>query len=96
MSSENEQILLLKEILKWIRFAGMKQVKEVLASVLDTQQKKLAYQLSDGSRGIVEIEKEPRNSSDAPNATTHSENTVKLYSSLVKPTMSFLLNELLA
>lgn len=56
-TQDNEQIQLLREILKWIRFAGMKGVKETLGSVLDTDQKKLVYQLSDGSRGIVEIGK---------------------------------------
>lgn len=52
---ENEQTQLLREILKWIRFAGMKEVKSTLVSVLDTEIKKLAYHLSDGSRGTVEI-----------------------------------------
>jgi hypothetical protein len=54
---ENEQIRLLNEILKWIRFSGLKEVKGVLASALDTDQKKIVYQLSDGSKGIVEIGK---------------------------------------
>ena len=52
---ENEQTQLLREILKWIKFAGMKQVKEELTSVLNTPQKALAYQFSDGSKGIVEV-----------------------------------------
>ncbi len=54
---EDEQIRLLGEILKWTKFAGMKGVREVLSSVLDTEQKKIAYQLSDGNRGMVEIGK---------------------------------------
>ena len=54
---EDEQIRLLTEILKWTKFAGMRGVREVLTSVLDTDQKKIAYQLSDGSRGMVEIGK---------------------------------------
>lgn len=56
-TQDNEQTQLLREILKWIKFAGMKEVKDVLNSVLDTDQKKLVYQLSDGSKGIVEIGK---------------------------------------
>ena len=58
MSNEkSEQTILLREILKWIKFAGMKEVKNTLVSVLDTEQKRLVYHLSDGSRGIVEIAK---------------------------------------
>ena len=56
-NKEDEQIRLLAEILKWTKFAGMKGVKEVLNAALDTEQKKIAYHLSDGSRGIVEIGK---------------------------------------
>jgi len=46
---------LLTEILKWIRFAGSKEVREVLAVTLDTEQKRLIYHLSDGSKGSIEI-----------------------------------------
>lgn len=46
---------LLSEILKWIRFSGAKEVKTVLTSSLDTDQKKLVYYLSDGRNGSVEI-----------------------------------------
>ena len=56
-NKENEQIRLLNEILKWIKFSGLKEVKGVLTSALDTDQKKIVYQLSDGSKGIVEIGK---------------------------------------
>ena len=58
MSKENnEQTRLLTEILKWIRFTGIKEVKSVLISELDTDQKKQVYQLSDGSKTIAEINK---------------------------------------
>jgi len=56
-TQDNEQTQLLREILKWIKFAGMKEVENVLNSVLDTNQKKLVYQLSDGSKGTVEVGK---------------------------------------
>jgi hypothetical protein len=46
---------LLTEILKWIKFAGSKEVREVLSTTLDTDQKRLIYYLSDGSRGTIEI-----------------------------------------
>lgn len=52
---ENEQTQLLKEILKWIKFSGIKDAKNTLSTVLDTELKRLAYHLSDGSRGTVEV-----------------------------------------
>jgi hypothetical protein len=55
--SNDEQIGVLREILKWTRFAGMKELKSLLASVLDDPQKLLAYHLSDGTVGTVEIGK---------------------------------------
>ncbi len=55
MSQENEQTILLREIVKWLRFTGMKEVKTVLASALDSDQKKLIYHLSDGNKGSMDI-----------------------------------------
>ncbi len=55
--NESEQTRILREILKWVKFAGIKEVKTILLSTLDTEQKKLAYHLSDGTRGTVEIAK---------------------------------------
>ena len=56
MNPQNdEQTELLKEILKWIRFAGMKGVKDQLEATLETDQKKTVYQLSDGSKTIADI-----------------------------------------
>jgi hypothetical protein len=52
---DNDQTELLKEILKWIRFAGMKGVKEQLESTLETDQKKSVYQLSDGHKTRADI-----------------------------------------
>ena len=54
---ESEQTKLLREILKWIKFAGMKEVKNTLVNTLDTESKRLVYHLSDGTRGTVEIAK---------------------------------------
>jgi len=53
----DEQIAILKEILKWIKFAGAKEVKTVLVTTLDTEQKRLIYHLSDGDKGSLEIAK---------------------------------------
>jgi len=51
----SEQTKILQEILKWIKFAGAKEVRNVLAATLDTEQKRLIYHLSDGTKGSVEI-----------------------------------------
>ena len=56
-STKEEEISLLKEILKWIKFNSMPQAKIFLNSVLNTEQKKRVYQLSDGKRNIGEIMK---------------------------------------
>jgi hypothetical protein len=53
----DNQITLLKEILKWIKFAGMKEVKHVLEIELDTDEKKIVYQSSDDTKGTVELAK---------------------------------------
>lgn len=48
---------LLEEMLRWIKFAGAREVRTVLMSILDTEQKRLIYHLSDGEHGSVEIGK---------------------------------------
>jgi len=59
MNNENieRMIELLQEMLKWIKFAGAREVRTVLMNILDTEQKRLIYHLSDGERGSVEISK---------------------------------------
>lgn len=46
---------LLREILKWTKFAGMNQVKAILETQLATDTDRLIYQRSDGTRGTVEL-----------------------------------------
>jgi hypothetical protein len=53
----DEILVTLKEILKWVKFSGAEEVRVVLMKVLDTEQKRLIYYLSDGSHGSVEIGK---------------------------------------
>jgi hypothetical protein len=57
MSEEGEQTKILREILKWTRFAGMPQVKAVLEETLNSPEKKHAFQLSDGTHGTIEVGK---------------------------------------
>jgi hypothetical protein len=52
----SEQILkeitsTLKELLKWSRFAGMQQLRNVLSQTLKTETEMLIYELSDGTQG---------------------------------------------
>jgi len=53
----NEMIEILREILKWTKFAGAREVRNILSTTLDTEQKRLTYHLSDGQKGSVEIGK---------------------------------------
>ncbi len=55
MSGETEEVKLLREILKWNKFAGMNQVQSVLENTLNSPEKRLAYQLSDGKNGVREV-----------------------------------------
>ena len=60
MSEESlkEIASILKEILKWTKFAGSNEVKKVLTDALDSDQKILLYHLSDGNKGTVAIGQE--------------------------------------
>lgn len=45
----------LKELLKWSKFAGMQQLKNVLSQTLRTETEMLIYELSDGTRSTREV-----------------------------------------
>lgn len=45
----------LQEILKWTRFANISKLKETLEVELDTDEKRLAYENSDGTKGLEEV-----------------------------------------
>jgi Fic family protein len=55
MSDIKELINISREILKWTKFSSIGKVREILSSILDTDQKRLIYHLSDGENGSVEI-----------------------------------------
>jgi hypothetical protein len=59
-TQESPELKVLKEILKWTKFTGQRQVQGVLESALPSPEMKLAYQLSDGGHGSVEVGKESR------------------------------------
>lgn len=45
----------LQEILKWTRFANIAKLKETLVRELDTDEKKLAYENSDGENTLNDL-----------------------------------------
>jgi hypothetical protein len=53
----DEQTAVLREILKWVRLAGIKELKETLASTLDTDELKRLYHFSNGTKGTIELGK---------------------------------------
>ena len=50
-----EIVLTLREILKWTRFSGMQQLRNVLLNILKTDTEKAIYELTDGKRSTREI-----------------------------------------
>jgi len=63
MSKEEKEITLkdihndLVELLKWTKFAGIKEVKSVLESSVNTDEEKIIYSLSDGKNSSYNIAK---------------------------------------
>ena len=57
MNVEEEQLELLRDIDKWLRFMGFKQVKDVLTTTLDDPKKAHTYHLSDGKNTSTIISK---------------------------------------
>lgn len=46
----------LRELLKWLRFENLPRLKEVLEAELEDPRKKLAYEATDGTRALREIQ----------------------------------------
>lgn len=49
---EKESLNVLKEILKWIRFSGWTNVKQILLDTLNEPEKLVAYSLTNGDNGL--------------------------------------------
>lgn len=62
---ESQKMLL--DIARWLRFQNIGKLKEVLLAELDTDEKKLAFENTDGERGIEEVSR----GSGAPQDTTY-------------------------
>ena len=45
----------IKEMLKWIRFSGLKEVKSIITSTLTSDTEKLMYELTDGEASTRDI-----------------------------------------
>lgn len=58
MSEKMDELIdIMREILKYTKFAGTKEIRNILTTLLDTEQKRTVYHLSDGNKGSVEIAK---------------------------------------
>lgn len=56
MNDKNSnQTKILMEILKWIKFSGMKEIRELLTNVLSTNTERLMYELTDGEASTRDI-----------------------------------------
>lgn len=47
----------LRELVTWTRVTGYPVVKQTLETVLDSDEKRLVYHLTDGQRGVKEIQR---------------------------------------
>ncbi len=47
----------LRELVVWTRVIGYPTVKQTLETVLDSDEKRMVYQLTDGRRSVAEIQK---------------------------------------
>lgn len=64
IDEEHAQIVLLQEITEslrelvaWARVTGYPTVKQTLETILDSDEKRLVYHLTDGQRGVKEIQR---------------------------------------
>jgi len=52
-----ENQLMLRDIAKWLRFQNISKLKDVLVNELDSEEKKLAFENTDGTRALDEVTK---------------------------------------
>jgi predicted HTH transcriptional regulator len=57
VSKEDAMIRLLEKLVKWTKVTSFPKVKELLLSILDSPEKMVAYQASDGEKTSREIAK---------------------------------------
>ena len=55
MSNEEKIIELLNDILKWQRVQGIRTLKEIMSTILDSDEKKLTYENTDGIKGVRDV-----------------------------------------
>jgi|SRR5271157_3268024 len=68
LTKMDENRKLLREIVRWSRFQNMGRLKDILVAELDSDEKKLAFENTDGMKGIKEIAL----ASGAPQDTVYS------------------------
>ncbi len=55
MSNDEKIIEILSDILKWQRIQGIRILKEIIPTILDSEEKRLAYESTDGEKGVRDI-----------------------------------------
>ncbi|TKJ17584.1 hypothetical protein CEE44_03560 [Candidatus Woesearchaeota archaeon B3_Woes] len=55
MNKTNEKELL-SEILKWERLKGIQTLRQIIPELIDTEEKRKLYEMTDGKNGIKEIQ----------------------------------------
>lgn len=53
--NKNEIKRLLEEILKWQKLQGMKILREILPQLLDTEEKRIVYEMTNGKNNQLKI-----------------------------------------
>ena len=53
---DQETNKLLSEILKWQRLQGLNTLQAVVPKLLDSEEKKIVYEMTDGKNGIKEVQ----------------------------------------
>lgn len=54
--NDEEIKTLLRDILKWQKLQGIRVALELLPKILDTEEKKIVYDMADGKNGIKEVQ----------------------------------------
>jgi len=58
--SKDKIVELLEEVLKWQRLQGMKILREILPQLLDTEEKRIVYEMTDGKNNQSKIANEAK------------------------------------
>lgn len=51
-----DQIEILIEILKWERLGGIQTLRKLIPELIDTEEKRILFEMTDGKNGIKEVQ----------------------------------------